>query len=64
TGIYEIMVIDSKIRELITARGSTEMMRQQALKSGFKDMRFDGIRKVLAGITTVEELLRATRNMR
>ncbi|MCK9420479.1 MAG: Flp pilus assembly complex ATPase component TadA [Nitrospirae bacterium] len=64
TGIYEIMVIDSKIRELITARGSTEMMRQQALKSGFKDMRFDGIRKVLAGITTIEELLRATRNMK
>ncbi len=64
TGIYEIMVIDSKIRELITTRGSTEMMRQQALKSGFKDMRFDGIRKVLAGITTVEELLRATRNMK
>ena len=64
TGIHEILVVDSKIRELISARGSTEMIRQQALKSGFKDMRFDGIRKVLAGITTIEELLRASRNTR
>ncbi len=62
TGIHEILVVDSKIRELISSRGSTEMIRQQALKSGFKDMRFDGIRKVLAGITTIEELLRASRN--
>lgn len=64
TGIHEILVVDSKIRELISSRGSTEMIRQQALKSGFKDMRFDGIRKVLAGITTIEELLRASRNTR
>lgn len=64
TGIHEILVVDSKIRELISSRGSTEMIRQQALKSGFKDMRFDGTRKVLAGITTIEELLRASRNTR
>jgi type IV pilus assembly protein PilB len=64
TGIHEVLVVDSKIRELISARGSTEMIRQQALKSGFKDMRFDGIKKVIAGITTIEELLRASRNTR
>jgi type IV pilus assembly protein PilB len=64
TGIHEILVVDSRIRELISTRGSTETIRQHALKNGFKDMRFDGIRKVLAGITTLEELLRASRNMK
>jgi type II secretory ATPase GspE/PulE/Tfp pilus assembly ATPase PilB-like protein len=64
TGIHEILVVDSRIRELITARASTDMIRQQALKNGFKDMRFDGLKKVLAGETTMEELLRASRNMK
>ncbi len=62
TGIHEILLVDNTIRELITNRASLGMIREEAAKKGFKDMRFDGIRKVISGVTTVEELLRVTRN--
>lgn len=64
TGIHELLVVDEKIRELITNKASVNTMREVAAKTGFKDMRFDGLKKVIAGITTVEELLRVTRNTR
>ena len=64
TGIHEILVVDEKIRELIVNRASVSMIREEAARKGFKDMRFDGLKKVIAGITTVEELLRVTRDIK
>lgn len=64
TGIHEILAVDDKIRELITNRASVGTIREEASRMGFKDMRFDGLRKVIAGLTTVEELLRVTRDSR
>lgn len=64
TGIHEILRVDNAIRELITNRASVGMIREEAARKGFRDMRFDGIRKVISGVTTVEELLRVTRNNR
>ena len=64
TGIHEILVVDEKIRELIVNRASVGIIREEAAKTGFKDMRFDGLKKVIAGITTVEELLRVTRDIK
>lgn len=64
TGIHEILVADEKIRELIVNRASVGIIREEAAKTGFKDMRFDGLKKVIAGITTVEELLRVTRDIK
>lgn len=64
TGIHEILVTDEKIRDLIVNRASVRMIRDEAAKKGFKDMRFDGLKKVIAGIITVEELLRVTRDIR
>jgi type II secretory ATPase GspE/PulE/Tfp pilus assembly ATPase PilB-like protein len=61
TGIYEILVIDEAIRDLIVERASLNAIRDYAAKKGFRDMRFDGIKKVVAGMTTVEEVLRVTR---
>lgn len=64
TGIHEILVVDEKIRELITNRASVSVIRQEAAKDGFKDMRFDGLKKVISGTTSVEELIRVTRDIR
>jgi type IV pilus assembly protein PilB len=62
TGIHEVLAIDGPIRELITNKASLGMIREEAARKGFKDMRFDGLKKVIAGITSSEELLRVTRN--
>lgn len=64
TGIHELLVVDEKIRELITNRASVDTIREKAVKNGFKDMRFDGLRKVISGVISVEEFLRVTRNTR
>lgn len=59
-GIYELMVIDDKIRNLITAKSSSEEIRKQALASGMINLKTDGIEKVKQGITSIEEVLRVT----
>jgi len=64
TGIHEILVVDERIRELITRRGSVTELREAASKAGYKDMRFDGLRKVMEGTTSVEELLRVTKEIK
>lgn len=64
TGIHEILVVNETIRELITKKASVNTIREQAVKGGFKDMRFDGLKKVISGATSVEELLRVTRQTR
>jgi len=61
TGIHEVLVVDEAMRELISERASTKAIEAHAKKMGFTDMRFDGIKKVLSGQTTVEELLRTTK---
>lgn len=61
TGIHEVLRVDEEIRELITDRASTSQIRRSAAAKGFRDLRFDGLRKVLAGITSLEEVIRATK---
>ena len=60
TGIYEIIVVDDAIRLMIVEREASNVIKQQALKMGMRTLRDDGWTKVLAGITTVEEVLRVT----
>jgi type IV pilus assembly protein PilB len=64
TSIHELLVLDENIRGLITDRAPLNILRAEALKSGFKDIRFDGLKKVFAGTTSIEELLRVTRNIK
>ena len=61
TGIHEVLRVDEEIRELITDRASTTQIRRAAEAKGFRNLRFDGLRKVLAGITSLEEVIRATK---
>jgi len=60
TGIYEMMMIDTEIQNLIYKRESAGAIKRIALDSGLKTLRMDGARKVLAGITTISEVLRVT----
>jgi type IV pilus assembly protein PilB len=59
-GIYEMMIINNSIRELILRHASTAELTEAAKKNGMKTLREDGFQKVLNGVTTVEEVLRAT----
>jgi type II secretion system protein E len=61
TGIYELLPMTTAIKEAIIKKLSAEGVRKKALEQGVRTMRADGIRKVLAGITTLEELARVTR---
>jgi general secretion pathway protein E len=60
TGIYELIVIDEEIRRLIHSNASEQAMEDHARLSG-PSIRQDGIRNVLSGVTTLEEVLRVTR---
>jgi len=60
TGIYEMMLIDSEIQNLIYKRESAGTIKRFALNAGLQTLRMDGARKVLAGTTTISEVLRVT----
>lgn len=60
TGIYEVMLITDKIQDLIYRRENANRIKKSALEADMKTLRMDGARKVLAGITTVSEVLRVT----
>jgi type IV-A pilus assembly ATPase PilB len=60
TGIYEILVMNEKLRPLIIERTSSTALKQVAISSGMKTLRDDGWLKVRAGVTTVEEVARVT----
>jgi len=60
TGIYEMMLINEEIRNLIYKRESSGTIKKSALDAGLQTLRMDGARKVLAGITTISEVLRVT----
>jgi general secretion pathway protein E/type IV pilus assembly protein PilB len=59
-GIFEIFLIDDEARKLIYDRAPTSVLRARAREMGMRTLREDGIRKVLAGMTTPEEVIRAT----
>jgi general secretion pathway protein E len=60
TGIYELMLINEEIQNLIYQRATAGTIKKLALDSGLQTLRMDGARKVLAGITTIQEVLRVT----
>ena len=60
-GIFELLVIDPRIREMIVQRKSAGEILDAARKKGFKLMRDDGWSKVLQGFTTLDEIVRVTK---
>jgi type IV pilus assembly protein PilB len=59
-GIFELLVIDDDLRHLIHAGASAAKLRVQARQKGMRSLREDGVRKVIAGLTTVEEIVSIT----
>lgn len=59
-GIFEIFVIDDEVRKLIYEKVSATVLRTRAREMGMRTLREDGARKVLAGMTTPDEVIRAT----
>ena len=57
-GIYEILKVDDKIRELILSGASSEEIRRTAIKRGMRTLKHDGLLKALQGVTTAEEVMR------
>ncbi len=60
-GVFEVLDVTPEIRNLIISRSSAEAIKQEAVRLGMKTMLEDGLSKVINGITTLEEVLRATK---
>ena len=60
TGIYELMVTDDEIREMCVQRVNASHIRNYLVKNGMVTLRQDGWRKVLKGVTTIDEIARVT----
>jgi type II secretion system protein E len=59
-GIFEIFEVDDEVRFMINDKASTIELRKRARELGMRTLREDGVRKVLAGRTTVEEVVSTT----
>lgn len=59
-GIYELMVITEAVRELVLQKATTVELARLARAEGMMTMRQDGMIKIQAGITTIDEVLRVT----
>jgi type II secretory ATPase GspE/PulE/Tfp pilus assembly ATPase PilB-like protein len=55
--IYEIMVMNPRLRDMAFNVATTDQIRDQAVRDGMHTLLMDGVRKALAGVTTVEEVL-------
>jgi type IV pilus assembly protein PilB len=58
TGIFELMEIDYRLRELIARPVTTDELRAAAIESGMTTMLADGVEKAMEGVTTIEEVMR------
>ena len=59
-GIFELMLVDDEIRALVAQNVDSKTIKRQASQKGMHSLRTDGARKVLQGVTSVAEVLRAT----
>jgi type IV pilus assembly protein PilB len=60
TGIFEIMVFNDEIRDLIMNQGSTGVLREAAVKNGMRLLRENGLAAIYDGITTIDEIAKET----
>lgn len=60
-GIFEVLEVTKDIRKLIVTKSDADLIEQEAIKEGMKVMLEDGLEKIARGITTLEEVVRATK---
>ena len=59
-GLYEVMEVDEEIKEPVLIGASGLELRRKAIERGMITLRQSGIRKIKAGLTTIEEVVRET----
>jgi len=59
-GIFELMLVDDDLRALVTQNTDSKTIKRRAMEKGMQSLRSDGARKVLEGVTSIAEVLRAT----
>lgn len=57
-GVFEVLIVDSQVRDLVTNDGTEDSILKAALESGMGQMSEDGIDKINQGVTSIEELFR------
>ena len=63
SAIFKIMIVDDNLKRLVLKTSDATQINELAIKQGMITLRQDGIQKVMAGITTTEEVLRVTRSL-
>lgn len=58
--MFELLDVTDPIREMVTQRASTVVLKQKAVEIGMRTLREDGLRNIFEGITTIEEVLKYT----
>jgi type IV pilus assembly protein PilB len=61
-GIFELLATNDEIERLVMERSSAGKIREAAIRNGMKTLREDGLEKVCAGVTTLSEIIRVTRD--
>ncbi len=61
SGVYEVLAMDTDIRKLVTQNATSEELEDQARKNGMATMVEDGFQKIVQGSTSLEEVMRATK---
>ncbi|MBP7633276.1 type IV-A pilus assembly ATPase PilB [Candidatus Ozemobacteraceae bacterium] len=59
-GVYEVMIMSERLRDIILNGGSTDDIRKQAIDEGMLSLRESALRKALLGTTSIEEVVRVT----
>ncbi len=59
-GLFELLIVDDRCRELVQSRGNASQIREAALDAGMHLLATDGVLKVYQGMTTLDEVLRVT----
>jgi len=59
-GLYEIMLLDDDMRDMIIKHASTQVLRAESKKRGMRTLRTCGLMSIFDGVTTIEEVVRET----
>lgn len=60
TGIYEIILMNDALREMVIQKASSQQIKRKAIEFGMRSLRQDGWNKIQKGLTTIEEVMRVT----
>ena len=60
TGLYELLIMNDDLRDMVSRGSSTDALRQYSRKAGTQSLRDAGMRALFAGVATLDEVVRET----